>query len=79
MRIKLYDLLKVFKPKTRIRLRVNLLGSDLVYEDILDKFVKSRYYQIYYNEVVEFKCLSGNLVEGFSVEIIVNGVMPDDI
>ena len=75
---KLYDLLNILRPRTRIKLIVKLSKSSFDYEASLSDFRKSRYYQIFWNEPVTFD-LSGGALNGFVVEITVNGGLPDDI
>ena len=77
--MRLSDLLNVLTPKTRIRLKIELVKDYLIYEDSLENFKKSRYNRMYFNEPVILNSLSGGFVNGFVLEITVNGVLEDDI
>lgn len=76
--VKLYDLINILTPKTKIKLNVCIPKDSFSFEASLLDFVKSRYYQIFWNEMVSFD-LSGGALKGFVVEITVNGGLEDDI
>ena len=79
VKIKLFDLLKIFKPRTRINLKIEFSNSCLVYEDSLSDFIKSKYYRIYYSELVRFEGLVGTFNGGFTVQISVKGELENDL
>ena len=78
MKVKLYDLLKILSPRSRIKFKVELKNDCFVYEDSLQGFLKSRYYRAYWDEPVSFS-LAGGPLNGYIVEITVQGGLPSDL
>lgn len=77
VKVKMCDLLSVINPRTRVRLTIVYPNDSFVYEASLSDFLKSQYYRIFWDALVEFN-ISG-AISAFILDITVKGGLENDI